>query len=349
MEKENKEIKEENFIENKPKKKKFKLKLIPLILIALIIIIFILGSIIVVCGKYFLVGMYMRIKDKAYNEGVSDTLSKYEIDANEKVENNVNKNKNQNSKKGNLDIESDLVLELYSKLFDATEICYDNEGSFYKKEQTNLNNLTDTEKLIATLQYLSKQEKEITNVEQIDSKIIEKLPYYNEGGTVNLENIKIYSQEEIKDATIKLFGKEVDLVEKNLNGCAEYWCYLDGNYYHYNYPGGGYGYYQHTYRQIQYAIQEENRIYIYDKMAYIKDMDYEIEYEGSYVDTYNGVYKSFDSEKFFALEGINFDYNYSNTDTEIIAMRENDLYLYKHTFEKDENGNYYWVSTEIEK
>lgn len=89
----------------------------------------------------------------------------------------------------------------------------------------------------------------------------------------------------------------------------------------------------HGYGKIEYAIEEKNSIYIYEKYVYER-------YDFSENDV--NYYTSSNSK-----EEIKFKNNTINTTEEIFDSLYEDLYMYKHTFKKEnETGEYYWVSTE---
>lgn len=339
----------ESNVEKKNKKKRFKLRLIHLILVALLVIIFVMGMILFSGAKYFIGAIYKSITEKHYNNGVNDTIANYEEKEKQK-EKELLERKHKIASTGNLDIESAFVKELYNKVLKANQISYENEGSFYKKDKTTLEILSDTEKLVATLQYLRSNQSNIVYADELDDDIISKLTYCTKDDIEFSDSgIQVFDSEDIKNATKELFGKEVDLKCKTLDGCAEVCEYIDGKYYCYYFAGGGYGYYHHAYTQLQYATKENDKIYIYDKLLYVKDFNYEINYEDGKEGTYNTYHKSFD-ENFFAIEGIDYQLEELYQYDDVIDDLYSELDLYKHTFQKDESGNYYWVSTEkVEK
>lgn len=96
--------------------------------------------------------------------------------------------------------------------------------------------------------------------------------------------------------------------------------------------GGGYGATTNALGKIQYAVQETDYIYIFDKFIYSRDYPNE--------DIYNVYYKTSieNSENYIGEKDVDIN--------NAIEFLYNDLYMYKHTFKKSENGEYYWVSTE---
>ena len=249
-----------------------------------------------------------------------------EVDSNQKETDNVKSNVNL----GNIDINSELVQNLYSKILKSNDIAYNFEGSFYKEEKTTLSNLTNKEILIATIQSLP--DKEFTSFKDIDKSISEKLGYYpnksDESQYVHLNTLKIYSEKEIIEHAKNIFGKDVNIEITSLNGCAHAYDFFDKKLYSYDYEGGGFGDLNSGYGEIQYAIEDNEFIYIFDKFIY-KDEYNENYYKSSNTD----IPLEVGNKNIASLE----DY---------LMYNINDLYLYKHTFKKAENGDYYWVSTE---
>lgn len=117
-----------------------------------------------------------------------------------------------------------------------------------------------------------------------------------------------------------------------LVGLAHEYKYINGKLYSFDIEGGGDDP-NHGYGKIEYAIEEKNSIYIYEKYAYTR-------YDFSENDV--NYYTSSNSK-----EKIKFKNDIINTTKEIFDSLYEDLYMYKHTFKKDnETGEYYWISTE---
>lgn len=140
----------------------------------------------------------------------------------------------------NLDINNELVQNLYSKILKCNKTAIDFEGSFYKDEKTTINELTDKEKSIAIIQNL--EEKLNSNFEDLDkeiqTKILERVENHYERdiklseGYEYVHDLKIYTEEELNQKIIELFGDDVKINFENLdNGMDSYWEYIDGRYY----------------------------------------------------------------------------------------------------------------------
>lgn len=368
----------ENSQEQTPKKKKrIKIRLVHFIVFALILVIIALVIVIFSMVKYVLGTMSLYMKYKNYNEGMTSAIEllgktdefeeakaeqeqkeneEYIVEIDRTVRKSGKEKREKLASKGNMNIDDEIVQELYNtKLLKANSIAYDYEGSFYKNSKTTVKDLSNQEKNVAILQYLEWQEKEYTDVNTLSENEIKKLlnvvdvdlSEINLSETIS--NLKIFSEVEIKNAMIEIFGKEIDVEFESFHGCAEDFAYIDGKYYFYDFPGGGYGDLNYGLGQIQYVIKKNDYIYIYDKFAYRRDMDFEVEYKEKYAEPLNAYYASSDDTVPIGIDCIDVVTNYDEGQDAEIYELYNDLHLYKHTFKKGENDSYYWVSTEIEE
>ena len=136
--------------------------------------------------------------------------NKTKKDSNKLEVNNITSNVNL----GNLNINGELVQNLYSKILKSNDGIMDAfEGSFYKEEKTTLNNLSNEEKLVIIIKNLP--DKEFINFENLDESIALKLGY-NPNQTDNYQHIhkdtiQVYSTEEIMSVAQKIFGPNVKL------------------------------------------------------------------------------------------------------------------------------------------
>lgn len=122
--------------------------------------------------------------------------------------------KDDNTKKGNLDINSELVQNLYSKILKSNDgIMHAFEGAFYKEEKTTLNNLSNEEKLVIMIKNLP--DKEFINFENLDESLALKLGYNPDQPDnyqhIHKDTIQVYSTEEIMSVAQKIFGPNVKL------------------------------------------------------------------------------------------------------------------------------------------
>lgn len=298
---------------------------------------------------------------KSYSEleiKYEEVLEKLELYENNKTKEDSNKlevdNTTSNINLGNLDINSELVQNLYSKILKCNKTAIDYEGSFYKDEKTTINNLNNKEKNITIIQNLT--EKANINFKdlnkEIQEKIIERLEkHYRRDinlteGSEYVRNLKIYSEEELKEKTTEIFGNNTKINFENLNsGMDSYWEYIDGNYYSFSgYGGGGYGAPNDAFGKIQYAIEEKEYIYIYDKFIYLRDYPSEDIYSNGYKNSVKSDQNNIGIISKF-LNHNSYE-EYQNSLNKLINILYDKLYMYKHTFKKAENGEYYWISTE---
>lgn len=108
------------------------------------------------------------------------------------------------------------------------------------------------------------------------------------------------------------------------------------------YGGGGYGPLNYGYGKIVSATKEDDYIYIFDKFVYERHAS-----GGAEI----AFYRSSDKSDYIGLLGIDFNIEINSTTSEKMDTLYNNLNVFKHTFKKDKNGDYYWISTEknIEK
>lgn len=92
--------------------------------------------------------------------------------------------------------------------------------------------------------------------------------------------------------------------------------------------------------QLTKAIQEGDTVYLYDKYIFAAQVP-EVDNSGmSNITTY--YYTS--SNKNNLIEKV--EENVSLEENVILSKYNEKAQQYKHTFKKDTNGNYYWISTE---
>lgn len=146
----------------------------------------------------------------------------------------------ENIQPGNLDINSEIVQNLYSKILKSNKISYDFEGSFYKDEKTTIDNLTNEEKVLAIVQNL--EEKDYTEFNNLNKEIKEELlkrvgkKYQYEiemtKGYQYVRYLTIYSEEELIKKAKEIFGSNINVNFANFdNAMDQYWEYIDGDYY----------------------------------------------------------------------------------------------------------------------
>lgn len=236
-----------------------------------------------------------------------------------------------------ISIEEDLVKKLYGYILQSDDFdhafAWQNSlepTSFYRKEKTTYLNLSDIEKTLVIL-------KNYTNNE---IKTINKSKLTNIIDTTHIrDDVKVY--ENINEKATEIFNQESDKWNDYV-GCAGVVEYRNGNYYLSRFDGGGKGTSEVGYAKMQKAEKEEDYIYIYDKFVYIDSTNYDIGYGDSKVHIYTTSDKA--NELGTENEGI---WSSNTIIDEIYKKYEEQLKIFKHTFKKTENGNYYWVSSEM--
>lgn len=316
------------------KKIKIKLKVIHIIMI-----FFILLSLILICE---IINLNYKLKNK---EIVVNEL-KSNVEEETLTRKTAKEEREKMLQKGNIDINSELIKDLYSRLFKSNFIANDYEGSFYKNEKTTIDTLSNTEKSVAILTYLENKGKTRVEEDAIDINVLKRLFHYSEKEDF-VDEIRVYPKEEVEDAVNKIFGKNVEIQFENFMGCGESFEYIDGAYYAYEFPGGGFGATNVGFGQIQYAITDGDFVYIYDRFIYKRYFDIETNYKEYRGKDLTAYYASSEDDKYVAIHGVNVQGDEYEITDDIIYDLSVYLNLYKHTFKKSETGEYYWVSTEI--
>lgn len=334
------------------KKVEFKLKMIHIVVFFLVLFSMVL--------LFEIINLRLKLSGKLDNNDiesiVENTVTELVAEKNKNEEENNPKitkaiiKREEMAEKGNLDIESEFVKELYSRLFVSNFIANDYEGSFYKNDKTTLKSLSNTEKSLAVLTYLERKGKEPVEQDAVDLSVLKQMKHFSEEYDF-VDEIRVYPKEEVEDAVIKIFGENVKINFENFDGCGECFEYIDGGYYAYVFPGGGFGALTEGLGQIQYAVEDGGYVYIYDKFVFKRYFAVETNYKGNSYDDLTAYYASSEDDKYVAIHKADIEVDSSEfkiTD-DIIYDLYDSLNLYKHTFKKDTNGNYHWISTEIVK
>lgn len=136
-------------------------------------------------------------------------------------------------------------------------------------------------------------------------------------------------QEEVK----RMYGMELPDESFTIGSGAS--CNYENGKYMYSY-GGGSGMFSDNERKINRAYMQDEKLYIEDEYMYIEEVHLHSEYEP-------GIYVYTSSDKTNKIAEYDID---SITIDEVIEENSNKMQKYKSTFEKTEDGEYYWVSTE---
>ncbi len=140
-----------------------------------------------------------------------------------------------------------------------------------------------------------------------------------------------FKPEVIQATAKKLYNKELENQTASIQK-EESITYKDGEY---TYTYGGNGFIRTTnVREIVKAYEDEKYLYIEDKYAYIYN-----NFENEETKIY-GVYKNSDKKN------RRTERTKDESKEEIIKNHKDKMQSYKHTFAKNVDGTYYWVSTE---
>ena len=279
-------------------------------------------------------------------KSINNTNDETNTNANNNIE-NIDSNDNKESKVTYLDINSQEVEKLYNYIL---KFNYYDEILVYQANKVTYSNIDNQLKLL-------------TAFANLDESQAEKVKATDYTGVVddNGNSYKyLYKKEVVEQKVKEIFGEDATVIHEN---CAPYdgynRNYENGIYTCYEYEGGGDVPWSSSTNQLIKAETDENNIYIYDTyihMVEVENIIDDVNHGGTY-DIYatsdrkiliaekvdlekEGVYEGFEDDMTFDEFEETYMKNLSN-------ILENQEKTFKHTFTKDINGNYYWVSTEI--
>ena len=191
-----------------------------------------------------------------------------------------------------------------------------------------------------------------------NKKWIEKIGFDGDNKPA-ISKIITISNEEIQKEAKEIFNTTISIEKHSYNFLGEAVVYDNGNYKILEYAGGG-GILFNTDGNVIKAEKCNDEIIIYDN--YIASWDEEDEnYRGEATSYISKFYTALDKKKEIKSFG-KFEFIYDlcsegkneNGDTimKLDPQKAQEKYgitlpIYKHTFKQAENGNYYWVSTEL--
>lgn len=159
-----------------------------------------------------------------------------------------------------------------------------------------------------------------------------------------------YSKNTIETIAKKIFGNNTSIKHETYEGLlAQAKEYKNGEYDCYEFQGGG-GYpWLLSCSELISAEQNGDEIYIYDKYVHIYENDLSSDtctiYDSS--DKSNIIAKNIDSNTFLKnAESNSGEYSSKVIIDNINNITNNKVKTFKHTFKKNNNGSYYWYSTE---
>lgn len=266
--------------------------------------------------------IYFMYNSSAGNGEILQSNNMNNLDAN-----NINELTSETTTIKELGVDDLVVSSLYKYIektpTDAGQ--YYIEDTFYKDGKTEYKDLSDEVKILAVFQNLTDED-----CTQVDATAIkDKLQYQIDDGKV-----KLYSKETFNKKLKEIFGENATVNYKSIEGCGEIIDYLknDQEFAYYIFPGGGFGSYGVGMSILYKAEKVGDNIYLYDRYVYKKYNE----------DETMSLYTSSDKKEKIDTT----DYNLDTTINEYIKTYGEKIKSYKHTFKKDVNGEYHWVSTE---
>ena len=229
---------------------------------------------------------------------------------NTNIENSVSENKEEDIK--NLDVKSTLVTELYEYIPQYT-VNMPQENA-YQSFKTTIDSLQNSFLLAHAFRRI---EVPIEEREVVEGDV--------ETGWYKFSPVIL--QAEVK----KIYGKE--LPDESFNIGAGSSCVYEDGKYQYGY-GGGSGMSSESIRKINKAYTIGDKLYIEDEYLYIENIGYGEE---------TGMFIYETSDKSNLVAHYSFEESLGG---DVIIENLNNMKRYKHTFQKGDYDNYYWVSTE---
>lgn len=299
-----------------------------------------LASIVVLVGAVIVGGLSVVRQENNKQQG--ENLENQQVAENDKVQ--------------QLNVNSELVQKLYGYVSNTETI---NQLGFYRDDKMTVSNLEEEIKLLTVLHALIEEKN--YNIVKLESLRKEKSVEFDDyeyyvldvdesywfdyeteqyvkqpAQTINV-NGDIYEFDiNIIQAKAKMiFNETINIQKHSITLLAEFFVYDDGMYKLVPVEGGGdYPYGDET--RILKAETKGKELYIYDKFVRIGIYGYS---EFGYT-----MYATSDNQ-FMIYDGLNYDYETGA----IYALENSNITLpqYKHTFKQADNGEYYWVSTEM--
>ncbi len=242
-----------------------------------------------------------------------------------------------------ISLDSELVENLYSVLNFNNDLILGDEG-FYLGKYVDYNSFSNQNKLYLTYTFkdVKTSSYTFTDCEALKQyKEVYEMCLFDDNGTGSwfgpsyIEYMRLYKIdiESFKNAYKEFWGSDKEMVEENFDikysiGCEyssenkDYLCHalMQG------WPGE-----QYEMTKLIKAEQIGNTVYLYDYFVYA---DYASP-EGTFKDRYK-------KEKISTLDYREIYFSDEGEDMSIMGQGQ----IYKHTFKKNSNGTYYWISSE---
>ena len=276
---------------------------------------------------------YLNTK-KSDNNVVANNEKSNVVELNTSTKNEVNNNKNSsnnnnNNKSAKPNNKQDITT-LYNYVYKGSY-----EKVVYQSYKVTNENIDNTTKLLTIFNNLSKAE---ADEKEENTEYLKSIDSNAEIGDED-KYIYKYKKEKVEQKLNEIFGPDATIEHASFSAQAKIKVdYKNGIYSWYKHTGSGYNTGSYFYKMIK-SNKEGNNLYIYDKYVYgevgSKDND------GNY---YYNLYETPSKEKEIE-KNVKVDKNDIGS---IMKTYGDKIKTFKHTYVTDSNGNYYWVSTEID-
>ena len=242
-----------------------------------------------------------------------------------------------------LDVESELAKKLYKYIL---KFNYYDETLVYQDKKVTYSNIDNKLKLLTTFENLGIDDaKKIKSTEY--TCVVEE-----DGNSYKY----LYMKETVEEKLKEIFGENATVEHENCSPHDGYnRLYGNGTYTCYEYAGGGDVPWSSSISNLIKAEEDGNNIYLYDNYIHL------VEAESTETGMEYDIYATSD-RKISIAKGINLEEDgvYEGTEElngdEYMKVYMNNLLnilgkdkikTFKHTFSRDDSGNYFWVSSEI--
>lgn len=244
--------------------------------------------------------------------------------------------KNTNSDAKQLDINSELVQNLYKYILKVNST---SELLVYQNQKVTSSNLENITKLMTVFQNINDSEADRIQKEKLDYGEILEHYYFNTST--------------IKNKAKRIFGSDITFNHESFDDLRQrITVYYNNGVYDRSkiLQGGGNFLWEQSNQYLEKAEEKGDEIYLYDKYVHI--LDHEDNYSIS--DIYNASDKKVKiaenielSKEIKEIKDLPVsEYNQKFIE-KIEKLTNKKLNTFKHTFKKNTDGTYYWVSTEI--
>jgi len=245
-----------------------------------------------------------------------------------------------------LNINDKIVTELYDSI---VKINYYEETLVYQKNKVTLSNIDNQLKLLTIFQNLKEEDGQKVKATEYTG-VIE-----DDGNSYKY----LYTKETVEEKAKEIFGQTATVRHEDCSPWDGYSrIYENGVYTCFAYAGGGDVPWSMSIAFLLKAESEGDYIYIYDNyihMVEVANIVNGVYYSGTYdlyatSDRQMVIFKNINLRDEGVYEGTSnlsseeFNKTYKENLFKICGDK---LKTFKHTFKKDDNGNYCWISTEI--